>query len=49
MKDDRPELLKRIDQLSQLNNDLMIQMQQQVTEHQNAKDQLLNQMAEEYE
>lgn len=49
MKDDRPELLKRIDQLSQLNNDLMIQMQKQVTEHQNAKDQLLNQMAEEYE
>lgn len=41
MTDDRHELLNRINQLSQLNNDLMIQMQQQTADQQNDKDQLL--------
>ena len=41
MKDDRPELLKRIEKLSQVNNDLMIQTKDQQTEFQKTKEKLL--------
>ena len=49
MKDDRPELLKRIEKLSQVNNDLMIQTKDQQTEFQKTKEKLLEKMAQEYE